>query len=102
MLPGSFVGPRGRFLQLAHLGGRESPPLPWFEAAVGDGSDADANQALDGVADGVEHAADLAIAAFVDRDTKQAGTDLDDLGRGRGAVVQGHAGAQPAYVSSVG
>ena len=72
---------------------------------VVDRADADTAQADDLMADRFAHAADLAIASFVDHDREQRAftggrvDDLHDLDVGRRglAAVQHHAGREPGH-----
>ena len=88
------VAGRGRPGQGAHLGGLEGPPRARLEAVVGEGPDAGAHQTAHGVADGLAHAADLAVAALVDDDAQHAGGDDAHRGRRRPAVVEVHPQSQ--------
>jgi len=73
--------------QGVNLFGRQVPPRAGGQAAQADGADLDARQALDGVANGGEHPAHLAVAALEDGQF--------DLGVGLGGITQFAGGGPP-------
>ena len=66
------------------------------ERPVGQRAEADPHQAPDRVADGLAHAADLAVAALVDHEADHVRLHQRRPRRGGRAVVEHHALAQPA------
>src|SRR5437588_7614907 len=91
---GTSILPRagdGRLLQAADLGRRELPPPARAQAAVGDGADPRADEADRGEPDRFAHAADLAVAAFVDRQSHGPRWHGGGPGRGGDTVLQRYA-----------
>ena len=74
--------------------GCQLPPMPQLQFAVAEGSDGDALQLGDGMADGVTHLAHLTVAPFTDCDLeKRAGVALaparvQGRGRARGSTIE--------------
>ena len=89
-----------RLGQCPYFGIGQWPPLPWRKLCVSQRPDSDSNQPLHRMADGIAHPADLAIAAFVDRDAQDAGRRLRDLGWRGHAVVELDSVAQSAHRAS--
>ncbi len=70
------------------LAGQEVAPAALLEAAEGDAPDADALQAEDGEADGLAHAADLALHALLEDELELVGVHPADPGRTEGPSVE--------------
>jgi hypothetical protein len=74
--------------QAASFGGRQGPPASLGQIAQGERADADAQQVDDLEADQVAHAADLAVAALLQHETKALRLHLGDAGRFQLPAVQ--------------
>src|SRR5688500_13722233 len=83
--------PAGRLPQRLDLLVRQRAPLAGAEAAEGEGAEAGATQAPDGVADSVEHDAHLALAALVDAELDRGSASVrrrvDDAGGSRSGAA---------------
>ena len=97
------------------LPGGQVPPRARRQAGQADAADADAREAIDGVADGGQHSPHLPVApliygqfdfrrpfALLTFRRAEGADDSHSLGGGRRAVVQGHAARQTAQVVGIG
>src|SRR5579875_3710875 len=95
--PGRRTRPGGaRLVERPHLPRVERAPAARNEARVGERPDPRAHQPADGVADRLEHPADLAVAPLVDDDAQHARRDRPDDRRSGRSVVELDALTQPS------